>query len=55
MAIFSFTNSNAQKSIYDIAINDIAGNPINLNEFRGNMFYLLMWLRNVGLPHNILV
>ena len=35
MAIFSFTNSNAQKSIYDIAINDIAGNPIDLNEFKG--------------------
>ena len=24
MAIFSFTNSNAQESIYDIAINDIS-------------------------------
>jgi glutathione peroxidase len=35
MAIFSFTNSTAQKSIYDIAINDIAGNPIDLNEFKG--------------------
>ena len=35
MAIFSFTTSNAQKSIYDIAINDIAGNPIDLNEFKG--------------------
>ena len=35
MAIFTFNNSNAQKSIYDIAINDIAGNPINLNEFKG--------------------
>jgi glutathione peroxidase len=35
MAILSFTNSNAQKSIYDIAINDIAGNPIDLNEFKG--------------------
>ena len=35
MAIFSFTNSNAQKSIYDIAINDIGGNSIDLNEFKG--------------------
>ena len=35
MTIFSFTNSNAQKSIYDIAINDISGNPIDLNEFKG--------------------
>ena len=35
MAIFSFTSANAQKSIYDIAINDISGNPINLNEFKG--------------------
>ena len=35
MTIFSFTNSNAQKSIYDIAINDIAGNPIDLSEFKG--------------------
>jgi glutathione peroxidase len=35
MAILSCTNSNAQKSIYDIAINNISGNPINLNEFKG--------------------
>ena len=35
MAIFSFNNSNAQNSIYDIAINDISGNPIDLNEFKG--------------------
>ena len=35
MAIFSFTTSNAQKSIYDIAINDIGGNSIDLNEFKG--------------------
>jgi glutathione peroxidase len=36
MAILSFTNSNAQKSIYNIAINDIiGGNPIDLNEFKG--------------------
>jgi glutathione peroxidase len=35
MAIISYTSSNAQKSIYDIAINDIAGNSIDLNEFKG--------------------
>ena len=35
MAIISYTSSNAQKSIYDIAINDIGGNPIDLNEFKG--------------------
>jgi glutathione peroxidase len=35
MAIFSFINSNAQKSIYDIAINNISGNPIDLSEFKG--------------------
>jgi glutathione peroxidase len=35
MALFTFTTSDAQKSIYDIAINDISGNPIDLNEFKG--------------------
>ena len=35
MAIFSFNTSNAQESIYDVAINDISGNPIDLNEFKG--------------------
>ena len=35
MAIISYTSSNAQKSIYDIAINDIGGNSIDLNEFKG--------------------
>ena len=35
MAILSFTNSDAQESIYDLAINDISGNPIDLNEHKG--------------------
>ena len=35
MVIFSFTNSDAQESIYDLAINDISGNLIDLNEFKG--------------------
>ena len=35
MVIFSFTNSDAQESIYDLAINDINGNLIDLNEFKG--------------------
>ena len=35
MALFSFFASNAQTSIYDIAINDISGNPINLGAFKG--------------------
>ena len=35
MAIFFFTNSDAQESIYDLAINDISGNLIDLNEFKG--------------------
>ncbi len=35
MALFIFTTSNAQESIYDIAINDISGNPIDLIEFKG--------------------
>jgi len=35
MAILSFTNSDAQESIYDLAINDISGNLIDLNEFKG--------------------
>ena len=35
MAIFSFTNIDAQESIYDISINDISGNNIDLNEFKG--------------------
>jgi len=35
MAIFSFSNIDAQESIYDLAINDISGNLIDLNEFKG--------------------
>ena len=35
MAILSFTNSDAQESIYDLAINDISGNLIDLNDFKG--------------------
>jgi glutathione peroxidase len=35
MALFSFSTSNAQTLIYDIAINDISGNPINLGAFTG--------------------
>ena len=35
MALFTFTTSNAQKSIYDIAINDISGNSIDLIAFKG--------------------
>ena len=35
MAILSFTNIDAQESIYDLAINDISGNLIDLNEFKG--------------------
>ena len=32
MVFFSYS-ANAQESIYDIAINDIQGSPIYLNEF----------------------
>tara|TARA_B110000196_G_scaffold118557_1_gene102978 strand:- start:931 stop:1443 length:513 start_codon:yes stop_codon:yes gene_type:complete len=36
MVFFSYSNSsNAQESIYDVAINDISGNPIDLNTFKG--------------------
>ena len=35
MAIFTFSTSNAQESIYDLAINDISGSPIDLNAFKG--------------------
>ncbi len=35
MSLFTFTNTNAQESIYDIEINDISGNPIDLKQFRG--------------------
>ena len=35
MALFTFTTSNAQESIYDVAINDISGNSIDLSEFKG--------------------
>ncbi len=35
MAIFSFSNLDAQQSIYDISINDINGKNIDLNEFKG--------------------
>ena len=38
MCLFTF-NGEAQKSIYDIEINNINGNPIDLNQFRGK--YLL--------------
>ena len=34
MVFFSYS-ANAQESIYDIAINDIQGSPIYLNEFKG--------------------
>ena len=35
MGLFSFSNSYAQESIYDIIINDIQGNPVDLNKFKG--------------------
>ena len=35
MTLFTFTNTNAQESIYDIEINAISGNPIDLKQFRG--------------------
>ncbi|MBT5614949.1 MAG: glutathione peroxidase [Flavobacteriales bacterium] len=35
MSLFTFTTTNAQESIYDIEINDISGNPIDLKQFRG--------------------
>jgi len=38
MILFSFSGI-AQESIYDVTINDIKGNPINLNKFKGK--YLL--------------
>ena len=33
--LFSFSNSSAQESIYDIAINDLKGRLIDLNKFKG--------------------
>ena len=35
MALFSFSTSNSQTSIYDIAINNISGKPIDLGAFKG--------------------
>ena len=35
MALFSFSTSNSQTSIYDIAINDISGKAIDLGAFKG--------------------
>ena len=35
MALASFSNINAQASIYDIAINDISGKSIDLGAFKG--------------------
>ena len=35
MATFSFSTGNAQKSIHDIEINDISGDPIDLTTFKG--------------------
>ena len=34
MALFSFSTSNSQTSIYDIAINDISGKAIDLGAFK---------------------
>ena len=33
MVLLNFATCNAQKSIYDVAINDIKGSHIDLNEF----------------------
>ena len=35
MGIFFFSTGNAQKSIHDIEINDISGDPIDLTTFKG--------------------
>ena len=35
MGLFSFSSSYTQESIYDITINDIKGNPVDLNKFKG--------------------
>jgi len=35
MSLFTFNTTNAQESIYDIEINDISGNPIDLKQFSG--------------------
>ena len=35
MALLSFSTSNSQTSIYDIAINNISGKPIDLGAFKG--------------------
>ena len=35
MALFTFNTTNAQESIYDIEINDISGNTIDLKQFSG--------------------
>jgi glutathione peroxidase len=35
MALFSFYTSNSQETVYDIKINDIEENPIDLEQFKG--------------------
>ena len=35
MAFLSFSNSKAQTMIYDVSINDINGNPIDLSSYKG--------------------
>jgi glutathione peroxidase len=35
MSLFTFITTNAQESVYDIEINDISGNSIDLKQFRG--------------------
>ena len=41
MTLFSFSTSNAQTSIYDIAINDINGRPIDLAAFKGKYIFFV--------------
>ena len=41
ITLFSFYTSNAQASIYDIAINDINGEPIDLEDFKGKYIFFV--------------
>ena len=43
----------AIQPLYDVKINSLKGQPIDLVNLRAKKYFLLMWLLNVVLLHNI--
>ena len=48
MTLFSISSVNAQESIYEISINDITGNPIDLSQFKGKYMLFVNVASNCG-------